>query len=355
MTGRPPRIKERPEDFVVEEIPLYAPTGEGGHTFVHVEKRLRTTEEVARALARLADVPSRDVGYAGRKDRVAVARQWFSVPALPADRARELDVEGVRVLDVRLHPHKLRTGQLRGNRFAITVRGVDVEGAAAAQRRLAGVVAVGLPNRFGDQRFGRGGANPERGRELLTGRAPSRDRRAARFLVSALQAEVFNEVLRRRPLPLDRVEVGDVAMLHVSGGCFVVEDAARENERAARFEISATGPIFGTRCAMPTGAVAEREARVLADLGIPEPAAWRLPRGLRLRGARRPLRVRPEAVSLVHRDDALHLGFELPAGSFASVLVEEIVGAVATGSAEDPPRLGATSLRDDTADGPAVC
>jgi cysteine synthase len=118
-----PRIRTVVDDFFVDELPLYEPTGDGGHTFVRIEKRERNTEEVVRALARAAGVTHRDVGYAGRKDRRAVTRQWLSVPGLDPTRALSLSIPGVRVLEAVRHPHKLRTGQLRGNRFEIVVLG----------------------------------------------------------------------------------------------------------------------------------------------------------------------------------------------------------------------------------------
>jgi len=319
------RLQTVPEDFVVEEIPLYPPAGEGEHTFLRVEKRLRTTEEVARALARVAGVSPRDVGYAGRKDRLAVTSQWFSVPGLDPGRIGAIEIPGVRILEAARHPHKLRTGQLRGNRFRIIARDVDEATRESAVRRLERVLHVGMPNRFGDQRFGRGGANVERARRLLAGEPTREDRRSARFLISALQAAVFNRVLAERELPLDALEVGDVAMIHESGGCFVVEDLDREAPRAAGFEISATGPIFGTRTLAPHGAVAEREAAAMRSFGI-EMDALRPPRGVRLRGARRPLRVRPDAAALEPTDAGLALCFTLPPGSYATVLVEELLG-----------------------------
>ncbi|MDJ0868958.1 MAG: tRNA pseudouridine(13) synthase TruD [Myxococcota bacterium] len=314
-----------PDDFVVDEIPLYAPSGTGEHTFVRVEKRGVDTESVARALARAARVRPRDVGYAGRKDRHAVARQWLSVPGLDPARARALELPGVRVLEALPHRHKLRTGQLRGNRFALRLHGVDDRSGARAAR-LAELVARGMPNRFGAQRFGRDRDNAARARALLRGEAAPRDRRAARFLLSALQAEVFNEVLARRPLPLDAVEPGDVAQVCASGGLFLVEDAEREGARAARFEISATGPIVGARMEAPTGAPAERERAVLEALGLDDPGSWSLPRGIRLRGARRALRVRPERAELECEGGVLRLAFTLPSGSYATVLVEELLG-----------------------------
>lgn len=324
------RLRETPEDFRVEEIPLYAPSGEGDHTFVRVEKRLRTTEEVARDLARAAGVSARDVGYAGRKDRRAVAIQWLSVPGLAPERALALALPGAKVLEAVRHPHKLRTGQLRGNRFEIAVRGVDEQGARAAGLAVGPLLEHGLPNRFGEQRFGRDGRNDERAAALLRGERVPGGRREQRFLLSALQARVFNAALAERERPLHVLEAGDLAVRHDSGGLFVVEDPERENARADAFEISPTGPIFGTKMPEPAGPVAERERALLARFGLGA-GSLRPPRGVRLHGARRALRVPIEEWQLEREADALRLRFRLPAGSYASVLIECLLGAAADG------------------------
>jgi tRNA pseudouridine13 synthase len=328
------QIRTTPEDFRVDEQPLYPPTGSGEHTFVRVEKCLRTTEAVARDLARAAGVRPQDVGYAGRKDRAAVATQWISVPGLDPAAALALELPGARVLEAARHPHKLRTGHLRGNRFAIRVRGVDAGALARAEARRTEIDARGLPNRFGDQRFGRAGDNAERARRFCAGELRVRDRREARFLVSAWQAEVFNAVLAARPVPLDELEAGDLAMRHDSGGVFAVSDPALERERALRFEISPTGPVFGPRMTWPGGAVAERERAVMAAHGL-DPDALRLP-GVRARGARRALRVRPGDLAIEGDGAEVLLRFELPAGSYATVLVEELFGAVEDASRPAP-------------------
>jgi tRNA pseudouridine13 synthase len=296
-------------------------------------------------------VPPRDVGYAGRKDRDAVARQWFSVPGLDPERALALELDGVRVLQALRHPHKLRTGQLRGNRFEIVVREVDEAAAAAAEAALARLVRVGMPNRFGPQRFGRDGDNAARGLALLRGGSSRGDRREARFAISALQAAVFNEALRLRELPLEALEVGDIAVLHASGGLFHVNDAAREAPRARAFEISATGPIFGTRAPETSGRPAGREHAALAACGLDPTAPLRAPRGIPLRGGRRPLRVRPEQAQLERGPDRLVLRFTLPAGSFATVLIEEIL-PLGTANPDDTRRTP-TLLSPSAGGGPA--
>ncbi|HEY8154456.1 MAG TPA: tRNA pseudouridine(13) synthase TruD [Myxococcota bacterium] len=333
------RLRSQPEDFRVDEIPLYAPSGEGGHTFLLVEKRLRTTEEVASELARAGGIRSAEIGYAGRKDRVAVTTQWFSVQGLAPEAALAIQLPGVRVIEARRHPHKLRTGQLRGNRFEIVAREVDPETLRAVPARLECLRNDGMPNRFGPQRFGWDRGNLEQARRLLRGEKIGADRRHARFLLSALQAAAFNAVLSERPLPLSALELGDVAVVHASGGLFRVEDPVREAPRAAAFEISATGPVFGTRVLSPSGAAAERERAAFAAVGV-DPDKLRTPAGIRLRGARRALRVRMEAADAVAEGDTLRLCFTLPAGSYASVALEEL--------------LGAECKSDDTRPGPAL-
>ncbi len=339
------RIRTEPEDFCVDELPLYPPSGSGEHTFVRIRKRLVTTEEVARWLARAARVAARDIGYAGRKDRVAIATQWFSVPRLDPRRALALEREGVRVLEATPHPHKLRTGQLRGNRFRIAVRDIADEARAAARARLAEIDRVGMPNAFGSQRFGRGGRNVELGARLLRGEIRAGDRRSARFAISALQSAVFNDVLAGRPTGIDRFELGDVAVVHGSGGQFVVEDVAREQARAEAFEISPTGPIFGHRAIEPAGEVAARERAALQLRGICR-TDLRSPRGIRLRGARRALRVRPNDAQMRDFPGGFWLRFELPPGSYATVLVRALLG--------EEPEVGPRAVAGDMRRQPAL-
>jgi len=320
------RLAATPEDFVVEELPLFEASGEGGHTYVHVEKRGMDTDRVARILARGAGLSAREIGYAGRKDRHAITRQWFSVPGLDPERASELGQEGdtgFRVLAARAHGHKLRTGQLRGNRFELRLREVAADERGRAEQALPRVRDEGFANRFGSQRFGRDGENAARGREILTTGRVGRDRKAARFLVSAWQSELFNRFLERRELPLDQVEVGELAWKHDSGAVFVVENAARECVRAAAFEISPSGPIIGTRMSRPEGAPGERESAWLSEWEVPDPLTP--PRGIRMRGARRPLRVPAQELGWEWEgDEVLRLGFVLGAGSYATVLVESL-------------------------------
>lgn len=321
------RIAAEPEDFIVDEVPLYTPTGRGEHTFLRVQKRDLTTAELVRRIAARLGLRPRELGYAGRKDRRAVTRQWLSVPHLPPERAPELEDEHVRVLEAVRHVHKLRLGDLLGNRFEIVVREVSEEGAASAEKRLAEIARIGLANRFGPQRFGRDGANAERGRALLEAGRARRDAREAGLLLSAFQAEVFNRVLAERALPLSRVEEGDWAIQHRSGGLLLVRDPAREQERADAFEISPTGPLFGTHMHEARGRPGERERRVFDALGVPDAATLGAFRGVRLRGGRRALRVRVGEVRFARDGASLRLSFALAPGSYATVLLEELFGS----------------------------
>ncbi len=329
-----PRIRTVPEDFEVEERLLYTLDGAGPHVYLQIEKRLCTTDEVARSLARAVGVPRRDVGYAGRKDRLAVTRQWFSVPRLAAagiEAWRHGDADrGARIVARDAHGEKLRVGQLAGNRFRLVVREVETGLGRRAQQRLAELVERGMPNRFGRQRFGRDGRNVERGARILRSNRLRGNRQTAWLMVSALQSAVFNRALELRSAPLDALEEGDVALVHATGEVFLVAEPP-DPARLERFELSPTGPMFGTKMLWPRGETAEVERRAMADFGLGDPRRLALPRGLKLFGDRRPLRVQPRSAEAGWRAGSppdgpgiLELSFELPAGSYATVLLEEL-------------------------------
>lgn len=332
------RIKELPEDFVVEEELLYPLSGEGSHTYLLVEKRDATTDQVARALAIESSVGHRDVGFAGRKDRYAVARQWFSVPSLDRSQVEALSLPNCRILAVEQHHSKLRLGEIERNRFCIRVREVRDADREAAIARFESIEARGFPNRFGRQRFGRYGDNAERGAALLRGEGPRVDRRTLRFLISALQSAVFNRLLEIRSIGIDEVRRGDLAFEHATGSVFPVVDEAEASLRAERFEISATGPLFGLKVRRAQGASGEEEDRALLDFGLVDLHRLRLPRGVRLPGQRRPLRVRPEEGRCVAVEDGLEVAMALPSGVYATVLIEELFPGeeVVEGEHSDP-------------------
>lgn len=319
-----PKIRTQAEDFEVEELPLYRLSGDGPHTCLLIEKRLRTTPEVARDLANALQFEPRHVGYAGRKDKAAVTRQWFSVPEVDPARVLALKLDGAKVLEAQRNSERLRLGELRGNRFRLIVRDVTPEQAEWATNRFQQLLKRGLPNRFGEQRFGRHGDNAQHGAELLRKRRFRGDRKHAWFLLNALQSAIFNAVLKARPVPVDELMQGDLAVTHSTDALEWVTDPTTEGERLKNFEISPTGPMFGSKMRRPRGAAADLERRAMEAFDVEEGDFLRLPRGMRLYGERRSLRVRLEQASLRHTDDALDLSFDLPAGSYATVVVEEL-------------------------------
>ena len=326
-----PRIRTEPEDFVVEELSLFPPSGDGPFSYLWVEKKGANTDDVVRALARSLELDQRQVGYAGRKDRRAVTRQWFSVPASVEQRLTDLDLafEGMRVLDSRRHQHRLSVGQLAGNRFQLRVRDVDPGSAQRVRARVDDMARRGMPNRYGRQRFGRDGRNAERGLDILRKDRLRGERRTGWLMVSALQSAVFNAVLERRASGLDEVWRGDVVLVHASGEQRWADDRGEDRERARAFEVSATGPIFGTKMKRPRGQAAKLEAEVLEEFGLPPLGELRPPRGVRMYGDRRSLRVRPRNLDCRYRADDrdLHLSFELPPGSYATILLDELFPA----------------------------
>ena len=317
------RIRARPDDFRVEEVPAYLPQGSGSHLYLKVEKRNLTTRDLVIALMRQG-LRENEIGVAGLKDKSAVTVQWLSVPKRAAAAAESLEaLAGVNVLERAYHRNKLGIGHLRGNRFVVMVRDVvpGAEGEARARRILERLAASGLPNYFGPQRFGRFGTNAVDGLRVLRGESVPGGHRLRRFFLSALQSLLFNALLADRIEAglYRRVVVGDWARKHDTGGVFVVEDAEAESARAARLEISATLPLYGRRVRLSEGEAGELEARVLERFGLRWSAF-----GSR-RGDRRPSRVLLEDVSVARQEGGLRVAFTLPKGSYATVVLRELM------------------------------
>lgn len=329
----PGRIKSAPEDFVVDEIAAYEPSGSGDHLFVRFEKRALETNAVVSALARHLRVDAREIGVAGMKDKVAVTTQWISVPARVEGALGTFAMDGLRILETKRHGNKLKTGHLRGNRFDIVVRDVPVGAFAEIEAAFARIAAEGVPNAFGEQRFGRD--NVERARAWLTGnaRAPS-DPRKRRFDFSVLQAAVFNAVLDARVedgtwnVPI----AGDLLKKEDTGGIFVCTDVQTDRERASRGEVCPTGPMPGDRMRQP-----EADARALEErVAAPFLAGVDLHRARNLgEGTRRALRLRVGDVTVAQvmksadetgREQAcaVRVRFVLPKGAYATTVLKTV-------------------------------
>jgi tRNA pseudouridine13 synthase len=387
-------LKAAPEDFLVEEVPLYLPSGEGSHIYILFEKKGLPTLKAIRMVAQALNVRSKDIGYAGLKDAHAITRQTISVPDVTPEAVLALSLPGIRVLSATPHTNKLRMGHLQGNKFVIRVRDVNEDSLPLAEQILARLAAVGVPNYFGEQRFGlrenthRLGLallrqdpseflaeflgrphldeNPQaqaartafdEGRlaEALTLFPPTMreerfilrylleqgdevialkklDKRLKRLFVSAFQSKLFNQLLAERLPRLTQLEAGDVAYLHRNGACFVVAEPSVEQARVDNFEISPAGPLFGKKYLTAEGAPGEREAALLAETGLPL-SAFQLS-GVRLDGGRRSYRVPLKDVS-VRWDEGLVFAFELPPGAYATIVLREVMKNEASNVADE--------------------
>ncbi len=327
----PGRFEASPETFFVRELPLYEASGEGDHLYLTIEKADWTTRQVVRRAAEVFGVDERGIGYAGLKDRHATSRQTISVLGVDVADAGRLAADGLKVLAAARHRNKLKVGHLAGNAFRVVLDTADPEaGAAAARDVLARLTEIGLPNYYGAQRFGRHGDNVDGGmRVLRKGPRAVKGRWKAKLLVSALQSQLFNEYLDAR---IDAgtfavVEAGDVMLKLASGGRFVSDDPATDQARYDRGELSITGPMFGTKMRTPPedSAPGRREAAILDAHGLAPGSFSRVSKIAE--GTRRPLRALVSAAEATVRDGALELSFALPPGSYATVLIDEVLGA----------------------------
>jgi len=322
-------IRSVPEDFLVDELPAFEASGEGEHLLLEVRKRGANTVAVAKRLAQWAGVAEMGVSYAGQKDRHAVTTQRFSVhlPKRVAPDLTLLESDEIHVLASTWHNRKLQRGALAGNRFRLVLRQVQGE-RGAIDERLRTIAARGLPNWFGEQRFGRDGGNVPAALQMFAGRRMRRDQRS--MLLSAARSALFNRVLAARveqgcwDVALD----GEVWMLDGSRSVFGPEpmnDALAE--RLARFDIHPSGPLWGAGELRSTGKALELEQAALAD-----EQALALRAGLEqadLKQERRALRLCP--ASMQHawlQDDALELSFALPPGCYATAVLHELGSVV---------------------------
>ena len=379
-------IRQQHEDFQVDEVPLYEPCGEGDHLYLKVEKCGLTTYDLLRELAIALKCNERDLGYAGLKDARAVTRQTVSVPLRkPADVAG-LEIPGVTILAARLHRNKLRPGHLAGNRFRIRIHQPEPHALQRASAILDVLEDIGVPNRFGEQRYGSLGNSHRIGRSILRGdysnaideiigepeginhpgwlqavqayqcgdletaieklprhcrperrllemirdgKSPDKavlamPRKLLRLYLSAYQSSLFDRMVDMRLATLDQLWQGDLACKHINGACFLVTDPAAEQPRADAFEISPTAPLFGYKTKLAEGPAGILEQSLL-DKEKLTLESFHLSGGLAMDGERRPLRVPVQSPEAVMDGKDLLISFSLPKGSFATIVLAEIM------------------------------
>lgn len=328
-------LRAVPDDFVVEEIPLYEAQGEGQHLYVNLTKVGYTTKEVQAQLERLFRLKRGEVSFAGMKDKAARTTQTFSLnvgfqsePFADEAMARIAAELPVEVHWAKFHRNKLRPGHLLGNRFTITVTDLpgDVSSATVqAEAIVAQMRQSGLPNYFGPQRFGSSGTNVRQGLEVLRGEGGRKSRWLRRFLISAYQSYLCNRYLAQRVEmgAFDRLLLGDVAKKYATGGMFQVENLAEEQPRYTAHEISFTAPMYGSKMWAAQDESGELEAALLADApaGIAELGA------ARVEGTRRLGRLLlPDCeVATSASGEGVVIRFSLPKGAFATTVLREIM------------------------------
>ncbi len=319
------QMRSAPEDFQVDELPAFEASGEGEHLLLDIRKRGANTVAVAKRLAQWAGVPEMGVSYAGQKDRHAVTTQRFSVhlPKRTAPDLAALESDEIHVLASTWHNRKLQRGALAGNRFKLVLRQVQGE-REAIDERLRMIAARGLPNWFGEQRFGRDGGNVPAALQMFAGRRVRKDQRS--MLLSAARSALFNRVLAARVEQgsWDAALDGEVWMLDGSRSVFGPEPMSDAlAERLARFDIHPSGPLWGAGELRSTG-----EALALEQAALADEQALALRAGLEqagLKQERRALRLRPALMQYQWlQDGALELSFALPPGCYATAVLHEL-------------------------------
>ncbi|HEY6454080.1 MAG TPA: tRNA pseudouridine(13) synthase TruD [Steroidobacteraceae bacterium] len=311
-------LRATPEDFVVEEDLGFAADGDGSHLLLKVRKRNANTGWVAQELARGLGCAVRDIGFAGLKDRRALAIQWFSLPATPRSMADAPGFENPEftVLEVHRHRRKLPRGALAGNRFTIHIR--NYTGAEGQLReRCEWIGRFGVPNYFGPQRFGREASN-------LSRLAAPQSRRSDGFVLSAARSLIFNAVLGERVSQgsWGTLEAGDVANLDGGGSVFPVAELTPDlSQRLLQQDLHPTGPMWGAGELMTRGAVLQREQRIGAQLE----EACRYVSAAGLRQERRSLRLKVRDLTWQTVAQGVVLGFWLRSGSFATAVLRELL------------------------------
>ena len=353
-------IKEHPEDFIVEEIPLYEPCGSGEHVYLSVRKTNLSHDALLSLVARTLNVSTRAIGYAGRKDLYATTTQVLSAH-LPIDVEIPNDFGNVELLWQSRHTNKLRVGHLLGNRFKIRIRGVDTADVGCIRERMVRLSTEGLPNAFGPQRFGNRKNNHHLGKallmedwdqmikllagddEMLVQRVVQRRSRGAiakqlrKLWVHALQSKIFNGVLEQRiaEATWNTPLIGDLICKHgARGRTFEATaediDSVEFQSRITSVESSPTGPMWGKKMRKPSGDVFDMEMAVLNSFGMTQTQfATTKQYGM---GARRPLRVPVENTEVTEGSDErgyfVVAQFDLPAGSYATTLIESLLNVL---------------------------
>ncbi|MFT7684448.1 MAG: tRNA pseudouridine13 synthase [Moritella dasanensis] len=316
-------IKQEAADFVVIEDLGFELTGEGEHIFISIRKEGENTQYVARALAKAAGVADKHVSYAGLKDRHAITEQWFGIhmPGKETPDFSSVETDQITVLKIVRHNKKLRTGALKGNQF--TLKLTDLSSTDGLEERLEKIKTVGVPNYFGEQRFGRNGSNITAAQEMFAGKT-IRDRNKRSFYISAARSLIFNAVVSERisqakwqtPMP------GDCLVLQGSNSFFAEETLTDDIiERVAQGALQLSAPLVGKGNSSAMSDALAFEDTIIAQ--YPELLEGLVAAGLRQE--RKALILRPQNFSYELAENSLTVSFYLPSGCFATSVVRELI------------------------------
>jgi tRNA pseudouridine13 synthase len=322
-------IRTVPEDFQVEERPLYLPCGDGEHLYIKVTKRLLSTPDLVKMISTAVGVKAQGIGTAGLKDARAVTTQMLSLHFVTPEQLARLKTDD-RILSIDIlgrHRNRLRPGHHAGNRFRLVIRDVADHARTTVPAVLQLLQRRGVPNYFGPQRQGKKGENYLVGAALLSdaARRAQLSRTKRMWYLNTFQSHLFNNILARRIDSIDRVFVGDWAIKTDNGACFHVEDAEKEQLRADRFEISPTGILFGSRASWADGEPGRIEEAAMTDAGTTKEALVAAAKTCGFRGERRALRVPLAELDWSLDGSALTLSFALPPGAYATSVLQELM------------------------------
>ncbi len=328
LCGKPTakgKIKASPEHFKVIEDLGYEFTGSGEHLMISVRKTGENTSFVANELAKACGVKSKDVSWAGLKDRHAVTEQWLSVH-LPSGGFPNLILfqekyPSIEILAMTRHNKKLRPGDLAGNKFEVTLSEVtDVE---EVVRRLEVVAKQGVPNYFGNQRFGKDGNNLNEARRWGRDNVRTRNQNQRSLYLSTARSWIFNQIVSSRIESgcFDHFVEGDIALLDGEQVLVTAEQVAEFNDKLANGEAQISAALAGDN-ALPTQSKA---------LAIEQPHLnneedlMKLIRGNRMRHDRRGISLKAQNLSWEVEGNSITLKFALDSGSFATSIVRELI------------------------------
>jgi tRNA pseudouridine13 synthase len=323
------QIRATPEDFQVEERPLYLPCGEGEHLYVKITKRELSTPDLVRMISTTVGMKAQGIGTAGLKDARAVTTQMLSLHFVTPEQLARLKTDE-RILSIEIlgrHRNRLRPGHHAGNTFRLVIRDVAGHAHTVVPDVLKTLQQRGVPNYFGPQRQGRDGDNYQIGAALLNDprRREKMNRNKRIWYLNTYQSFLFNRMLARRIDRIDRVLTGDWAMKSDNGACFQVEDADQEQPRADRFEISPTGILFGSRVSWADGEPGRIEEAVIAEAGTTRDALVAAGKACGFRGERRALRIPLAELEWSLNGSVLTLAFALPPGAYATSVLRELM------------------------------